>query len=118
MEMLKLGESAEQLLAAFVEQFEQIPGFEMPPGQYVGAGMIPWDGEGIYVYLGTSLVGQPGQPIAQNIPKAQAIFSVVTFYVMIIRICSSFGYYMSGDPAPASDATLNAEGVRAMNDAG
>jgi hypothetical protein len=113
-----LGESAEDLLNAFVTGFSEIPGFDLPANQYVGAGMIPWDGEGIYVYLGSSLVGQPGAPITRNIPRNQAIFTVVTFFVMLIRECSSFGYYMSGAPAPASNYILNSEGIRALNDAG
>lgn len=113
-----LGDSASILLEAFAEELEKIPSYEIPPGRYVGSGEIPWDGPGLYLYIGSSNVGQPGAPQGQNIPTSKAIFTVVGFYVMLIRPASSFGYLMEGAPLPVPDATLNAEGIRSVNDAG
>jgi hypothetical protein len=113
-----LGTSLSELLDAFIEQLSSIPGYVVPVNQYVGAGEIPWDGEGLYVYLGSTGVGQPGQPQTQNIPSTKAVFSTIGIYVMIIRAVSSFGYYSGESAVPASDEQLNAEGIQLVNDAG
>lgn len=118
MRLSALGASAQELLGAFVTELEGIEGFVMPPGRYVGAGEIPWDGEGLYVYLGTTGVGQPGRPQSTNVPKVQSVFTTIAVYVMLVREVATFGYFSAGDPAPASDSVLNADGVRAFDDAG
>jgi len=113
-----LGTSVSELLDAFIEELAKIPDYFMPPNQYVGAGEIPWDGEGLYVYLGATGVGQPGQPQTQNIPSTKAVFTTIGVYVMIIRPASTFGYGSGESPLPASDTQLNAEGIQLITDAG
>jgi hypothetical protein len=113
-----LGESVSELLDAFIEQLNAIPGYLMPPSSYVGAGEIPWDGPGLYVYLGSTGVGQPGAPQSQNIPSTKAIFQTIAVYVMIIRPASTFGYGSSEMPMNVSDEQLNAEGIQLITDAG
>jgi hypothetical protein len=113
-----LGTSAQQLLAAFVEELQCIDGFTIPPGQYVAAGEVPWDGPGLYLYLGATNTGQPGAPVSTNIVSVKALTSMVGVYVQLIRQASSFGLFTAQYPGPAPDATLNAEGVQAFNDAG
>lgn len=116
MQLANLGQSAQLVLASFLEQFALIEGFDMPPGAYVGAGNIPWDGEGVYVYLGSTGSGQPGKPQGTTIPTATIMVQFVTLYIQIVRRVSTFGFFTSGAPQPASDEQLNADGVVAMDD--
>ena len=119
MKLSDLGSSAQELLQAFAAQLVATnPNFPLPPNQYVGAGEIPWDGEGLYVYLAGGITGQPGSPQTRNIPATQGITFSVGFYVMLVRSVSSFGYWAGGDIDIPSDADLDFEGQRAVSDAG
>jgi hypothetical protein len=113
-----LGTSCQELLDAFIDEMSQIQGFNVPPNSYVGAGDIPWDGEGVYLYLGGTFSGVAGRPQTTNIPAVQGVLTAITLYLMIIRAVPTFGFFTSGDPAPASDDQLNGAGVQSMNDAG
>jgi hypothetical protein len=116
MKLLQLGESAEMLLDAFIDEMKKFPGWEMPEGSYVGAGAIPWDGPGVYCYLGTTSIGQPGAPVNTNLQSPKVMFTTVTFYIMVIRRSASFGYYTQSQPPYEGD--LNREGIQSMNDVG
>lgn len=116
MKLLSLGESAEMLLDKFIEKMETYPGWEKPQGSYVGAGQIPWDGPGVYCSIGTTSLGQPGVPTSGNLQTPKVMFTTVTFYIMIIRNCASFGYYTQNQPPYEGD--LNREGIQSMNDVG
>jgi hypothetical protein len=113
-----LGQSANDLLEAFKEQLALVPNFTLPGNQYVGAGEIPWDKPGLYVYLGDASTGQPGKPETQNIGSSRGIFYRVSFYVMILRVVATFGYFNDGGVSTAPDAVLNANGTQAVRDAG
>jgi hypothetical protein len=114
-----LGGSAENLLEAFAAQLVAAdPDFPLPGPRYVGSGEIPWDGEGLYVYLGMGHTGQPGKPETQSFPSAHASVFAVTFYIQLVRRVSTFGYAMDGLMDIPSDDVLNEEGVRAVSDAG
>jgi hypothetical protein len=114
-----LGNSAADLLAAIVEAIEAInPAYPLPGARYVGAGEVPWDGPGLYIYLGGGHTGQPGQPIATNVVSVSAVVRTAMFYVQLIREVSTFGYLRGDWRDIPTDADLNTEGVQAINDAG
>lgn len=114
-----LGSSAQELLDAMAAAIVAIdPTYPLPGSQYVGAGEIPWDGPGLYVYLGGGVTGQPGQPQTTNIVSVHALVRTVEFYVMLIREVSTFSPYEGDWQNIPPDADLNAEGVQAVNDAG
>jgi len=118
MKLSDLGSSANDLLDSFAEQLALIPGFTLEGNRYVGAGEIPWDKPGLYVYLGGGATGQPGAPQGQNISSAQGLVFAVSFYVMILRDVATFGYWNDGGVNPAPDNILNANGTQAVRDAG
>lgn len=119
MRLSALGTSANELLEAFATQLvAQDPTFDLPAEQYVGAGEIPWDGPGLYVYLGDGVTGQPGAPIGTNIPAAQGVTFAVSFYVMLIRSVASYGFWAGGNLDIPGPEILGAEGVQAVTDAG
>lgn len=118
MNLSTLGTSAQELLDALIEELEKIPGYVQPPSSYVAAGEVPWDGESLCLYLGATGQGQAGEPATQNVVSVKAMYSTVEVYVQLIRPVSSFGYFASQSPMPASDDQLNAEGIQAFNDAG
>lgn len=120
MQLSALGTSAAALLQEFHDQLIATnPNFDMPGHMYVGAGDIPWDSEGLYVYLGQLHTGQPGQPQSTNIVSVAATVFAVSFYVQIVREVATQGYYQQADgPNPASDDQLTNDGMRAVNDAG
>jgi hypothetical protein len=107
------------LLDAFVTKLvENNPDFDLTGNQYVGAGEIPWDKPGIYVYMGGGQTGQPGTPQTTSVVSTSAITMSVSFYVMIIREVATFGYWSDGGINTASDDILNANGIQAIDDAG
>ena len=119
MRYVGMGDSAKTLLDAFASQLvANDQNFPLPGSRYVGAGEIPWDGEGLYVYLAGGFTGQPGQPVATNIVSVNAMTYAVSFYVMLVRGVSSFGYWNSDGLAIPDDVNLEAEGIQAVNDAG
>ena len=118
MKLSDLGSSANDLLSAFAEELALIPGFKLEGNRYVGAGEIPWDKPGLYVYAGGGHTGQPGAPQAQNIQSAQGVVFTMSFYVMILRTVATFGYWNDGGINTAPDAVLNANGTQALRDAG
>lgn len=119
MRLSDLGQSAQELLEAMAAAMvENNPNFPLPGNQYVGAGEIPWDGPGLYVYVAGGLTGQPGRPITTNVASASGITFSVAFYVMLIRSVSTYGYFASGELDIPSDADLGAEGQQAVMDAG
>ena len=119
MKLSDLGGSANQLLEAIAAQLVQTdPAFERPGNRYVGAGEIPWDGPGLYVYLGDAFRGQPGRPETTSVPSAHASVFAVTFYAQLIRSVSSFGYWASDTISIPDSAVLAGEGIQSVNDAG
>jgi hypothetical protein len=118
MKLSDLGSSANDLLESFGTELALIPGFTLPGNRYVGAGEIPWDKPGLYLYVGDGSTGQPGAPQGQNIQSAQGVIFRVSFFVMILRTVATFGYWNDGGINPASDAVLNANGTQAVRDAG
>ena len=67
MQASNLGGSAQELLDEFVKAILAInPDYPLPGGRYVGAGEIPWDGPGLYVYLGQGYTGQPGRRVSAS----------------------------------------------------
>ena len=119
MNLSSLGNSAAELLAAFADALVEIdPNFPLTGNQYVGAGEIPWDKPGLYVYLAAETLGQPGAPVSTDVRGVNAISMSAGFYVMIIREVATFGYWNDSGVNPASDAILNANGTQAINDAG
>jgi hypothetical protein len=114
-----LGLSANDLLEAFRAQLiEDNADFDLPPNQYVGSGEIPWDGPGLYVYLGSGVTGQPGRGTATAVFSTSAITRTMLFYVQLLRDCSTFGYWGDDWRSIPANADLNYEGMRAMDDAG
>lgn len=114
-----LGASANDLLEAFRGQLiEDNADFELPGTQYVGAGEIPWDGPGLYVYLGSGVTGQPGRGISTAVFSTQAITRTMLFYVQLLRECLTFGYWGDDWRSLPPDDQINAEGMRLMDDAG
>ena len=119
MKLSDLGTSANGLLEAFAAQLVATnPDFPLPPNRYVGAGEIPWDGEGLYVYLAGGVTGQPGIPQTTNVAAAQGVTFSVQFYVMLVRSVSSFGYWAGDNIDVPSNADLGFEGHLAVGDAG
>ena len=70
------------------------------------------------MYLGDSGAGQPGRPETTSVPSAHATVFAVTFFVQLVRMASTFGYWSGDTVAPADPAILNGEGIQAVNDAG
>ena len=119
MKLSDLGAGAQQLLEAFATQLvENDPEFPLPSDRSVGAGEIPWDGPGLYVYLGATHGGQPGRPETTSVPSAHATVFVVTFYAQLIRAVSSFGYWAGDNVDLPPSSILGGEGIRAVSDAG
>jgi hypothetical protein len=114
-----LGAGAQEMLDAFHDTILTInPEYPLPGGLYFGAGEIPWDGPGLYVYAGMGYTGQPGQPQNTNIVSVHAMVRCQSFYVQLIREVSSFGYQRGDWIDIPPDTDLNAQGLQAINDAG
>lgn len=119
MQLSNLGGSASELLEAFIAALiKNDPTFPLPGNQYVGSGEIPWDKEGIYVYMGGGQTGQPGAPVSTNVVRTSGIVMAMSFYVMIVRQVPTFGYWSDGGINTADDDDLNAAGMQSITDAG
>ena len=89
----------------------------MSPAQYVAAGIVPFDGESLTVYLGTIDQGQPGAPIGSSFQVAAATVLWATFYVQILREAPALsGGGTAQDLTPDVDV-LGEAGLEAMSDA-
>lgn len=114
-----LGDSANELLNAFSAQLvTDNPDFDLSGNSYVGAGEIPWDAPGLFVYLGGGHSGQPGMPMSTDVRSVNAFTFSVQFYVQLLREVATFGYWNDSGVNPAPDDVLNGNGVQAINDAG
>lgn len=113
-----LPQAATSILTAFASELGAL-GVKVPGTQYVSAGvtvLAAWDTEQLVVNLQEVTQGQPGQPGGGTIhPQALAFFA--QFAVLLIRpvsILTGVGSQIVMTPAAAS---LNADGVMAIEDA-
>ena len=118
MQLVGLGDSAQNYLSAFATELATLIGDEnVPDTQYVAAGEIPWDGEALIIALGTIAQGVPGRPMGTSLVAPSEAISFTTLYVELIRRAANVG--IQGGLIALPDAnTLNNQGVQAMNDAG
>lgn len=114
--LTSLGQSAQLLLDSFTAELTDL-GLDVPPAQYVGAGQIPWDEPSLTVYLGVTSQGVPGSPTSKSWIDPSNIQTISTFYVQLLRNCSTVGYGGGRIELPSIEQ-LGLEGVSAVNDAG
>ena len=116
MQLIGLGQSAEDLLAAFKTELVAC-GIELPKMSYIASGEIPWDGESLTLALGTIQQGQPGKNATNSARSPDNIITTATFHVMILRKCAVVGDEGTRLSIPTR-AKMNAEGIQAIDDAG
>ena len=115
MKLPTLAADAQDLLEQFAQQLDDL-GVVVPPSQYVGSGIIAWDGESLTVTLGTIGQGQPGMPIGTTFIPGDVSVMWATFYVQIIRIAPALsGEGFTSDLTPSPE-TLGGAGQEAVND--
>lgn len=111
-----LGDSAESILAAFVEQLIEL-GVDLPEASYVSPGEVAWDQPSVTIYLGVGDQGEPGQTLQGSFRVARAVHTSSSLFVQILRKTSSIGPLGPWTQIPAP-ADLNADGKLALKDAG
>ncbi len=79
-----LAAAAENLLGLFATELTAL-GVEVPEAQYVGSGLIPWDGESLTIYLGDIGQGQPGAPFSGTPQPAAVTVLRCTIWVQLCR---------------------------------
>jgi hypothetical protein len=113
----QLGAAAQQLLGAFINQFEQL-GIDIPESRYVASGIVPWDGPSLTVNLGSITQGQPGIPHGVTYQPAKSTNWTASLYVQIIRPAPNlYGEGMAESMIPDADQ-LGRAGTQSLNDAG
>lgn len=116
MKLTSLADSAQTLLEQLAIQLA-ILGVDVPPSQYVGSGIIPWDGPSLTLYLGTIGQGQPGVPIGTSFQTAESTILWCTFYAQLLREVPSLQPgSMVGTMVPDADE-LGGAGALSISDA-
>ncbi|HEY4452389.1 MAG TPA: hypothetical protein VGN13_12440 [Solirubrobacteraceae bacterium] len=111
----QLGETAQSILAAFVNQLE-VQGVTLPERRYVAPGsLVPWDGEQLVVNLQQIVQGQPGAPYAGTPQPAAATVLSAQWAVSICRPAP----VIQSEPLDGLPSAEDSEeaGVEAMTDA-
>jgi hypothetical protein len=116
MQLNNLAASAANLLEQFVEQLPNF-GIDVPESQYVGSGIIAWDGESLTVTLGTVAQGFPGKPDDLTFVTATPTVTYATFYVQLLREASALSGGGFAQNMTPDAAQLGGEGLQAVSDA-